>query len=80
MRILDQDKDKKINDVLLLLTCSEASELKDELERLLASSQKDDHGHVNDIEFEREISIAIYNENNIEGFDDRIKRLLTEDK
>jgi Ca2+-binding EF-hand superfamily protein len=80
MRILDQDNDKKVNNILLLLTTSEAVELKDELERLLDSSQKDDHGHINDNDFVREVSLAIYDENNIIRFDDRIQKLIIDDE
>ncbi|MDZ7776972.1 MAG: hypothetical protein U5L09_15845 [Bacteroidales bacterium] len=43
----------------MLLTKSEASELKDELERLLTSKQIDDHGHINDADYPREITVAI---------------------
>ena len=80
MRILNQDTDEVLKDVLLLLTESEASELKDELERLLSSTQRDDHGHINDDEYQREITLTIYNDDNLDGFDERVKRLIIEDK
>lgn len=80
MRILNQNTDKSLQDILLLLTKSEALELRDELERLLSSNQKDNHGHINDIEYQREITVAIYDDSNKNGFDDRTKRLIIEDK
>lgn len=80
MRILNQDSDKSIQEILLLLTKSEASELRDELERLLSSNQSDNHGHINDTEYQKEITVAIYDDSNLNGFDDRSKRLIIEDK
>lgn len=80
MRILNQDTDKSTQNILLCLTKSEALELRDELERLLSSNQRDNHGHINDTEYQREITVTIYDDSNLIGFDDRTKRLIVEDE
>ncbi len=66
MKIIDSEKREEIENLTLLLTASEASELKDELERLLRnhSQNMNDHGHVPDENFEKEITVAIYGSKN----------------
>ena len=80
MRILNQDDNKAVNNVLILLTMEEAAELKDDLERLLSKKITNDHSLINDLEYEHELSISLYDENNIEGFDDRTKKLILQDE
>ncbi len=80
MRLFDQEKKKSIADILLLLTSEEASELRDELERLLTESKENNHGHISDSSFTKEITISIYDANKIEGFSHRIKKLIIEDQ
>ena len=71
---------KSIQDILLLLTKEEAIELLDGLDKLINSEKKRNHVHINDFDFDKEITIAIYNDNNIEEFDERVQRLLLYDK
>jgi hypothetical protein len=79
MRILDQIDDKSLKDVLLLLTPDEAKELRDELERLILNKKVNDHGHINDINYSKEITISLYQDNLIGGFNKRIQKLITDD-
>ncbi len=79
MRILDQESDRAIKNILLLLTPSEASELKDELERMLSKKNWGDHSHICDFNYEHEVTIAIYREGKDDSFNSRINRLLKED-
>jgi hypothetical protein len=58
MRILDQDSDKPLKAVLIMLTPSEAKELTDKIRQL--TSEKGDHLHLDDEMLMREITIAIY--------------------
>ncbi|WP_058487096.1 hypothetical protein [Defluviitalea phaphyphila] len=76
MRILDQEADKVIKNILLLLTPSEASELKDDLERILSENKEGEHSHICDINYEHEVTIAIYEDETINSFNNRIKKLL----
>lgn len=76
MRILDQDTDKATKNILILLTQSEAAELRDDLDRMLSHKIIADHSHINDIEYEREITVAIYEDKAIGDFDERTKKLI----
>ena len=58
MRILNEDDNKPIKGVLIMLTPSEAKELVDKIRELTA--EKGDHLHVDDESFMPEITIAIY--------------------
>jgi len=79
MRILNQDKEESIRNLLILLTPEEAKELKDDLELLLSQdlSQGQNHAHINDSDYQREITIAIYTPNNYTSFNDKVKKLIS---
>jgi hypothetical protein len=57
-----------------MLTPSEASELADKMKSLDAGSG--DHIHVNDSEYEREITLAIYTDQNLHFFAQEIQDLI----
>jgi len=80
MRILDQDNDKATKNVLILLTPEEAAELRDDLERMLQGNIFQEHTHINDKEFEHEMTVAIYDASELEFFDERTKKLVLEDE
>jgi hypothetical protein len=78
MRILDQESDKSLNRITLYLTLSEASELRDSLISLLAERGKH-HEHIPSSDFQKELTVSIYETQSIEAFDERSKRLLMND-
>lgn len=81
MRILNQDIDKSLKKILIILTPSEAAELRDDLEELLQENKKNQHIHINDMEYTHEISIAIYrNGESLNQFDERTQNLITMDE
>jgi|LSQX01.1.fsa_nt_gb hypothetical protein len=80
MRILDQDTNKATKNVLLLLTQSEAAELRDDLNRMLSLNRESDHSHISDLEYEHEITVAIYGNDKINSFDERTKMLIENDR
>jgi hypothetical protein len=80
MRILDKETDKTLKDIILLLTVNEASELRDSLESILKEIDYMQHEHINDIGYEHEISIALYNYTEINSFDKRIRKLILNDE
>lgn len=79
MRILDIDTNKSTKNVLLLLTQSEAVELRDDLNRMLSLKKESDHSHISDLEYEHEITVAIYGDDRINNFDERTKTLIEND-
>ena len=78
MRILDNKNDKEINSVTLYLKLSEATELLDDLQRLIQNNSNDDHAHINDDDFNHEVTVVLYDESNLKGFNERSKRLILE--
>ena len=82
MRIFDDDNDAAINEVLLLLKESEAKELMFALQDLLSHSGQDTHVHINDSDYRRKITVALYDDENIEKntFNKRVMELIWEDK
>lgn len=80
MRILNEDSNKSMKNTLLLLTVQEASELRDDLERLISQKIFNDHSHINDSDYEHELTIALYNPDNIEEFNERTKKLISHDE
>lgn len=80
MRILNEDNNKSMKNALLLLTVQEASELRDDLERLISQKIFNDHSHINDSDYEHELTIALYNPDSIEEFNERTKKLISHDE
>lgn len=76
MRILDEDTDKALKNIFVLLTQAEASELRDVLNGLILSKLDADHSHINDIEYNREITIALYEDDAPNTYNKRVKKLI----
>ena len=79
MRILDVDKDCSLARVLMLLTRAEALELRGTLDHLLADPHNN-HEHVSDETYQKEITIALYGQDIQNQFDERSTRLVELDK
>ena len=79
MRILNQDKMRQSKN-FINVNISEATELRDELERLLSQSIKNDHGHINDEDYKGELTVALYDCQQINEFNQRVKTLILENK
>lgn len=80
MRILNQDNDKSIDNILLCLTESEAKELSDSLLKTIAKPKRN-HAHIPSNDYEKEVTICIYDENDIDAsWSDRVKVLITQNK
>lgn len=78
MRILDNKNDVPLENILVMLTPSEAKMMKGFLNGL--TSEKGDHIHIDDISLEHEITIAIYTPENKDTFAPRIIDLIENDK
>jgi len=79
MRILDQDADKSINQIILYLTQLEAEELRDSIVSLL-QNQSDHHEHISSTAFKKEIIVTIYDRLPVESFDERSKKIILTDQ
>ena len=79
MRILDEISDKSLENIILYLTSSEASELRDSLDQLL-KKPLNNHIHISNENFQKEITVCIYDMNNLKGFNDRSIDLIIKDE
>jgi hypothetical protein len=81
MRIYDDDSDKAVANVTLLLTLNEAEELKSKLADLIRDyGKKEHHEHINDNDYKHEITVAVYNTDNISDFNPRMQQLILDDR
>jgi hypothetical protein len=76
MRIIDEKNKKTITSITIMLTPAEASELIGKMEKIVVNSG--DHIHVNDREYKREITVAIYTNENQQYFSKEIIEILNE--
>lgn len=79
MRILDDDADKKLDNVSIFLTQQEAMQLRSYLNQLL-DNPKLQHSHLSSSDFKKEITICLYDEKHLENFNQRSIKLIKEDK
>jgi len=79
MHILDECSSKKLDRVILYLTASEAHELIDSLQNLLENPTQH-HSHVSDKNYQKEITVCVYDTNNLSSFDERSKNLILDDE
>lgn len=78
MRIHNLDEDSSLNQVGILLTLHEARELRDKLDALI-DAPSPEHVHIDDVDYRKEISIALYDVANLSGFSPRVRKLIEED-
>jgi hypothetical protein len=76
MRILDSENKSRLYDIVLYLKKHEIVYLIGALENLLDNSSSGDHCHVNDDEYKNEITVTLYDENKLDMFDERSKKLI----
>lgn len=79
MRILDEASDKSINNILLCLTFSEALELRDSLNALI-EKPLNNHAHIPNDDFSKEITVCVYDINNLKDFNKRSIDLILYDE
>jgi len=78
MRILNLDTNEKINQATIYLTNSEAKELKDSLDNLLEDNSR--HEHISDDSYQTEITVCIYEKENLGEFDARSRKLILDNE
>jgi hypothetical protein len=79
LRILDDEADKKLNNISVFLTKEEAVQLRSYLNQLL-ENPKLHHVHLSSNDYQKEITVCIYNEESLENFHSRAIKLIKEDK
>ncbi len=80
MRILDDDLDKKIDSVTILLTRDELQQLIGYAKQIIENNEID-HCHVSSSDYQKEVTICIYDAKNYIGiFSPRIEKLIIKDE
>ena len=79
MRILDEQHDQAVSRSTILLTRSEAEEFRDSIEAILKGGEGN-HAHIPSEDFQKEITIALYDGTNTSTFNERCQRLIKEDR
>lgn len=79
MRIMDDDNDKKLDNITLFLTESEARQLLGYVKHLLEEKTSSAHYHLSSEDYQKEVTICIYDPNNINSFHSRIQKLIKDD-
>ena len=77
MRIYDEKNKKPLKLILIMQTPSEVHELIGSLQSL---DIKNEHIHVDDENYKREITIGLYTPQNLQNFNDEVIRLIQEDE
>jgi hypothetical protein len=78
MKILNEDENTSLDRVTIYLSLDEAKEMRDSLESLI-SNPIGRHEHIPDKDFNKEITVCIYDLNNISQFNEQSKKLILED-
>jgi len=79
MRMLDEIRDQSVSVITILLTREEAEELRDSVASILGD-RIGRHEHISSQDFQKEITIAVYDDATIESFNERCRRLIREDR
>ena len=79
MRILDTESDKKLDDVMVFLTKAELQQLIGGARQLLENPSCD-HVHLSNEDYQKEITICLYDPKNAKNFDERSQKLIQYDE
>ena len=80
MIIVDELTNKSLNNITVLLENSEATQLIGYLEELLLCVSQEEHYHLNNDSFSKEITVALYSKKgNLDNLADKYKKLILED-
>lgn len=74
MRILDEENNKIIDSILLMLTPSEMEEMAGKIRNI--NPETGDHVHINDMDYIRQITILVYTPHNLEFFDEKVRKAI----
>jgi hypothetical protein len=78
MHLVDDVSKKKLNTISIFLTLSEAQELRDTLNSLI-KKPLNNHAHISNYDYDREITIAIYDEQNLGDFSQEARDIILSD-
>lgn len=79
MRMLDDDRDIKVDNISIFLTKDEALQMIGYLEDLIENPDNH-HAHLSSEDYQKEITMCVYDQKNIDSFHPRARKLIIEDK
>ena len=79
MRILDTNTDIALKNIILYLRAEEAKDLHDSIGVMLENKDYHYHDHVNDATFEHEVTVVLYDEQQMESLNERSKEIILKD-
>ena len=80
MYILDDDTDKKLDCITIMLTRREVKELLGYAKQLLELKPSSDHYHLSSDDYQKEITICMYDPKNLNKLNPRIQKLIKENE
>ena len=80
MRFFDNDNNKAVKNLTLYLTINEAKELLSDLQANLDNYGKNYHSHIYDESYNHELTVVLYDKENLKAFDERSVKLIVNDE
>lgn len=78
MFILDEDSDKSVNCITVLLNKNEVQQLLGYAKRLLENPSASEHYHLSNEDYQKEITLCMYDREEIDRLHPRMKKLVVE--
>jgi len=75
MYIYDSENDKLLDNVTIYLTLDEARELYDSLAEII-EHPVGNHIHINSSDYQKEVTVCIYDIENLDLFDEKSKKII----
>lgn len=80
MYILDDETNKKLSCITIILSKSEIQQLLGYAKQLLEKSSPSDHYHLSSEDYQKEITLCMYDKENLSDFHPRIQKLVKDDE
>ena len=80
MYILNDDLDSKLDRITIFLNKKEIQQLIGYAKQLLEKAPSSEHYHLSSEDYQKEITIWMYDSENIENFSTKIQKFIKEDK
>ncbi len=77
MFIIDEESNKNLDNITLLLTIKELKQLQGYIDQLLEIPPKSDHYHLSTNDYQKEITICLYTPENTDQFNQLIKNIIS---
>lgn len=80
MYTLDDENDKELNSITIILNKSEIKQLIGYAKQLLEEPPSSEHFHLSNADYQKEITLCLCEPKNINNFSARIQRLIKNDE